>query len=126
MIFEDSMVTCRFQTATAIDLLSQAVNAATGWNMDHNEAMNVGRRAVNLARAFNLSAGIGVELDAPSVRYGSTPQDGAAAGKNIRLCWEDMLHNYYHLMGWEESSGKPLPQTLKNLGLEEAIPGLWA
>jgi aldehyde:ferredoxin oxidoreductase len=125
MIFEDSMVTCRFQTATALDLLSQAVNAATGWSLDYNDAMNVGRRAVNLARAFNLQAGIGAELDAPSVRYGSTPQDGPAAGKNIRLYWQDMLHNYYRLMGWEESSGKPLPQTLKSLGLEGAVPGLW-
>jgi len=49
MIFEDSLVTCRFRTGTHLDLLCQAVNGATGWDMDFQEAMVVGRRAVNLA-----------------------------------------------------------------------------
>ena len=125
MIFEDSVVTCRFQTATALDLICQAVNAATGWEMDFQEAMVVGRRAVNLARAFNLRQGIGAELDAPSPRYGSTPLDGMAEGRGIMDKWDDMLHNYYNLMGWDEKTGKPLPETLRNLGLDYVIPHLW-
>ena len=125
MIFEDSMVTCRFQTATALELICQAVNAATGWDMDFQEAMIVGRRAVNLARAFNWRQGIGAGLDAPSSRYGSTPFDGMAEGRGIMDNWDDMLHNYYNLMGWDEKTGKPLPETLRSLGLEYVIPHLW-
>jgi len=125
MIFEDSMVTCRFQTATALELLCQAVNAATGWNMDFQEAMVVGRRAVNLARAFNWRQGIGAELDAPSLRYGSTPLDGIAEGRGIMHNWDNMLHNYYNLMGWDEKTGKPRPETLRSLGLDYVIPHLW-
>lgn len=125
MIFEDSMVTCRFQTATALELICQAVNAATGWNMDSQEAMVVGRRAVNLARAFNWRQGIGAELDAPSLRYGSTPLDGIAEGRGIMHHWDNMLHNYYNLMGWDEKTGKPRPETLRSLGLDYVIPHLW-
>lgn len=125
MIFEDSMVTCRFQTATALELICQAVNAATGWNMDFQEAMVVGRRAVNLARAFNWRQGIGAELDAPSLRYGSTPLDGIAEGRGIMHHWDNMLHNYYNLMGWDEKTGKPRPETLRSLGLDYVIPHLW-
>jgi len=125
LIFEDSLVTCRFNTSTALDLLCQAVNAATGWNMDVQEAMTVGRRAANLARAFNLRHGISAELDAPSMRYGSTPLDGVAAGRGIMPHWDKMLHNYYNLMGWDEKTGKPLPQTLSSLGLDFVIPQLW-
>ena len=125
MIFEDSMVTCRFQTATALELMCQAVNAATGWDMDFQEAMVVGRRGVNLARSFNWRQGIGAELDAPSSRYGSTPSDGMAEGRGIMDKWDDMLHNYYNLMGWDEKTGKPLPETLRSLGLEYVIPHLW-
>ncbi len=125
MIFEDSLVTCRFQTATALELICQAVNAATGWNLDFQKAMEVGRRAVNLARAFNWRHGIGAELDAPSLRYGSTPPDGIAEGRGIMDNWDDMLHNYYNLMGWDEKTGKPLPETLRNLGLDYVIPHLW-
>jgi len=125
MVFEDSMVTCRINTCTAIDLLVEAVNAATGWNMDVDEAMAVGRRAVNLARAFNLRHGISAELDLPSDRYGSALPDGPHAGKSIMPHWDKMVRNYYNLMGWDEKTGKPLPETLKKLGLEFVIPQLW-
>jgi len=124
MIFEDSMVTCRFNTNTALDLMCQAVNAATGWNMDFNDAMKVGRRAVNLARVFNLRNGIAAELDAPSARYGSTLTDGLGAGKGILPHWDKMRQNYYKNMGWDEITGKPLPETLKELGLEAVIKQL--
>jgi len=126
MIFEDSLVTCRFNTNTNLDLICQAINAATGWDMNIQEAMTIGRRAVNLARAFNLRQGISAEMDAPSMRYGSTPLDGIAAGRGILPHWEKMLHNYYKLMGWDEKTGKPLPETLANLGLDSVIPQLWS
>lgn len=121
MIFEDSLVTCRIQTAAALGLLCQAVNSATGWNMDVQEAMVVGRRAVNLAREFNLRHGIGAELDRPSMRYGSTPLNGVAAGQGIMPHWDKMLQNYYALMGWDKK-GRPLPDTLRSLGLENITP----
>jgi aldehyde:ferredoxin oxidoreductase len=120
MIFEDSMVTCRFNTNTALDLICKAVNASTGWNLDFNDAMKIGKRAVNLARVFNLRCGISPELDRPSERYGSTPPDGNAAGKGILQHWEFMRQNYYKNMGWD-ANGKPLPETLKTLGLEDVI-----
>jgi aldehyde:ferredoxin oxidoreductase len=120
MIFEDSLVTCRYNTATNIDLLVELVNAATGWDMTIDEAMQVGRRAVNLFRIFNLRGGIGGDLDWPSVRYGSTPLDGPAAGRGIMPHWEKMLANYYQLMGWD-GQGRPLPEVLSSLGLESAI-----
>ena len=119
MIFEDSMVTCRFNTATNLELMCRAVNAATGWNIDIEEAMRVGKRAVNLARVFNLRQGIAAELDAPSLRYGSTPLDGMVAGWGIMPHWDKMLRTYYHCMGWDEKTGKPLPETLKQLGLDD-------
>jgi len=121
MIFEDSMVTCRFNTATNLELMCPAVNAATGWDINIEEAMKVGKRAVNLARVFNLRQGIKAELDAPSLRYGSTPLDGKAAGIGILPHWDKMVQNYYRHMGWDEKSGSPLTETLSLLGLEDII-----
>jgi aldehyde:ferredoxin oxidoreductase len=89
--------------------------------MDVKEAMAVGKRAVNLARAFNLRNGIGAELDAPSMKYGSTPLDGPIAGRGIMPHWDNMLRNYYNLMGWDEK-GRPLPETFRSLGLDFVIP----
>ena len=120
MLFEDSMVTCRFNTSCAVDLLCEAVNAATGWDMDFQEGMKVGKRAANLARVFNLRHGISAALDRPSTRYGSTPLDGVGVGKGIMPHWDKMLQNYYQLMGWS-ADGEPLPETLASLGLDDII-----
>jgi aldehyde:ferredoxin oxidoreductase len=124
MIFEDSLVTCVFNTWTNLPLLVEAVNAATGWDLTEEEAQTVGRRAVNLFRVFNLRAGIGPELDAPSERYGSTPVDGPAQGISIAPEWRGMLARYYRAMGWDVQRGQPLPATLRQLGLDAVIEDL--
>lgn len=87
--------------------------------------MEVGRRIVNLLRVFNIRHGHIAEMDAPSPRYGSTPVDGPSQGKSIMEYWDELRSKYYELMGWDKQTGKPLPHTLRHLGLEYAIPELW-
>lgn len=124
MQIEDSAVTCRFHTRTDVRLLAKAISAVTGWDFDFDEAMKVGRRAINTMRAFNIRNGITGELDRPSTRYGSTPTDGPAAGKSIAPHFERMVKIYYELMGWSDE-GIPLPETLKDLEIEEISADLW-
>ena len=50
--------------------------------------------------------------------------NGRAKGKNIMEKWDWMVENYYTLMGWDTQTGKPLPETLRKLGLEELIEDL--
>ena len=38
--------------------------------------------------------------------------------------WEKMLETYYKLMGWD-TTGRPLPETLKKLGLDHIIKDLY-
>jgi len=123
MLFEDSLGVCRFNTRTDMLYLPQAVNAATGWNMDPQEALDAGRRAVNLLRAFNIRHGISPELDIPSRRYGSTPIDGPATGVSIQPLWDKMLANYYQLLGWDEQ-GVPKRETLEALGIGQVADDL--
>jgi aldehyde:ferredoxin oxidoreductase len=122
MVFEDSLVTCRFNTQTNMTLLSGAVKAATGWDFTPEEAKTVGLRAVNLMRVYNIRCGIRGK-DYPSERYGSTPKDGPYKGIGIKEHWDSMLQRYYRQMGWN-TEGIPLPQTLKKLGIEFAIADL--
>ncbi len=123
--FEDCLGICRFNTRTDLKLLAQAVSAATGWDFSTEETMAVGRRVVNLLRVFNIRHGHTAEMDAPSPRYGSTPVDGPSQGKSIMVYWDELRSKYYELMGWDKETGKPLPDTLRHLGLEHAIPELW-
>ena len=84
--------------------------------------MQIGRRIVNQLRVFNFRHGLTVGLETPSPRYGSTPVDGPAQGKSIMSEWKLMVSNYYEWMGWDKDTGKPLPETLRQLGLESIIP----
>jgi aldehyde:ferredoxin oxidoreductase len=125
MEFDDSLGTCRFNTRMNLVLDAEAVAAVTGWDFTAEEAKAVGLRVVNLMKAFNLRAGITKELDYPSTRYGSTHVDGPWKGVGIMPHWEAMLENYYRLMGWDIATGKPLPETLRKLGIEHVIQDLW-
>ena len=118
--FDDCLGTCRF-VATDPKLQLECLNAVTGWELTLEDVFSVGRRVVNQLRVFNFHHGMKREDERPSKRYGSVPIDGPARGKDIMEQWSSMLENYYTLMGWDPITGKPLPETLKRLGLEDLI-----
>ncbi|MFC1870542.1 aldehyde ferredoxin oxidoreductase C-terminal domain-containing protein, partial [Chloroflexota bacterium] len=123
--FIDSLGVCRFTNSEVPDLLVGMLNAATGWDFTWEEALRVGLRSVNLLRSFNIRHGYNTALEAPSPRYGSTPTDGLAKGIGIIPVWDEMLDIYYREMGWDRTTGKPLPETLRKLDLSAIIPDLW-
>jgi len=123
--FEDSLGACIFTTRTTVEQLCRAVNAATGWDYNKDEAMRFGRRTAALLRAFNLRCGIGPELEKPSRRYGSVPVDGPAAGIPSEPHWEHMLDVWYETVGYDRTTGRPKPETLRQLGLEHLVAELW-
>jgi aldehyde:ferredoxin oxidoreductase len=122
--FLDSLPLCRF---CMFDFKSpiEALNIITGWDFDIPEAMDAGRRIVNQFRAFNFRHGLTKEMEAPSVRYGSTPEDGPAEGRAIMPQWDSLRRSYYEQMGWDPETGKPLPETLKALKLDDLAKDLW-
>ena len=120
---EDSFGICRLCTPS-LALTLDCINATTGWTWDIESAKEMGLRIVNLMRMFNFRHGLTKEMEAPSVRYSSTPVDGPVAGIGIREHWDAIRDNYYEQMGWDVETGKPLPETLKKYGLEDLIKEL--
>ena len=125
MSFVDSLGVCFFATMASMPVLAEALSAATGWDFTEEEAEVLGLRIVNLARVYNIRQGHTRELDAPSPRYGSTPVDGPFAGKTFMPSLDHMLDIYYQKTGWDEKTGKPLPETLERLGLGYAIKDIY-
>jgi aldehyde:ferredoxin oxidoreductase len=123
--FEDSLGICIFTTRTTMERMCRALGAATGWDYTKEEGMRYGRRVAALLRAFNLRCGIGPELERPSARYGSTPVDGPAKGQASSAHWEKMLETWYRIVGYDKTSGRPRPETLRALGLERLVPEVW-
>ncbi|MEM2513725.1 MAG: aldehyde ferredoxin oxidoreductase C-terminal domain-containing protein [Candidatus Bathyarchaeia archaeon] len=123
--YDDSLGVCRFNTLLNIDLTSQAVAAATGWDFTPEEAKIVGLRIANLLKAFNVRCGHTPDLDFPSKRYGSAVPDGPFKDITLMPYWERMLDVFYEKMQWDRKTGKPLPEILKKLELDYVIKDLW-
>ncbi|MFB3884858.1 MAG: aldehyde ferredoxin oxidoreductase family protein [Thermodesulfobacteriota bacterium] len=122
-VFVDCLGICRF-TATGAQLTVDCLNAVTGRNLTVPDALKIGRRIINQLRVFNFRHGLDPALEAPSLRYGSTPADGPLQGKSIEPYFQWMKSFYFELMGWDRETGKPLPRTLDSLGLTRLIPDL--
>lgn len=123
--FEDSLGICIFTTRTRLENVCRALSAATGWYYTVPEAMRFGRRTAAINRATALRCGLGPELETPSFRYGSTPTNGPAAGHAVSTQWDTMVDTWYREVGYDRKTGKPLPQTLKDLGLDWLAKELW-
>lgn len=123
MVFLDCLGICRFITIDP-SLTLDCLNAVTGKEYTIPDAMTIGRRVINQLRVFNFRHGLDPSLEAPSFRYGSAPTDGPAKGKSIEPYYEWMKSFYFELMGWDPSTGKPLPHTLQSLGLKKLIQDL--
>lgn len=117
-IFENSLVICRFNTMGMYKQLIDAVNAATGWNLNVEDIFTIGKRIINLLRIFNFDHGYNPDLEKPSLRYGSIPKFGIGAGLSIMDHLEEMTKIYREEMGWDIKTGRPLKETLNRLGLD--------
>jgi aldehyde:ferredoxin oxidoreductase len=124
LLFYDIASVCRL-AVESIPLLVEAINAATGWDMTIRETIDVGRRAVNRLRIFSLKNGLDVKKEFPLPRYCSAPIDGPVAGTAIGPVFAEMRMNYWRHMGWTEDEGRPLPETLSALNLEDLIKDAW-
>jgi len=123
--FEDSLGICVFTTRTRLENVCRALSAATGWHFTNDDAMRFGRRTAALNRVVSLRCGHTPDLERPSKRYGSTPVDGPAKGQAIGEQWEKMVEIWYRDVGYDPKTGKPLPKTLRDLGLDRLVPELW-
>jgi len=99
-IFENSLFICRFNTMGMYKQLIDAVNAATGWNLNVEDIFTIGKRIINLLRIFNFDHGYNPDLEKPSLRYCSVSKFGIGAGLSIMEHLEEMTKIYRKEMGW--------------------------
>ena len=100
-----------------------AVRAATGWDVDVAELLEIGERAVNMARVFNNRQGYTRAEDHLPARLHTPLEGGTLVGRSIdRDEFEAAITNLYGLKGWDPETGAPTPERLHDLGLDWA-PG---
>jgi aldehyde:ferredoxin oxidoreductase len=98
-----------------------AVRAATGWDVTVDELLEIGERAVNMARLFNNGEGFTRADDRLPGRLHSPLEGGPLTGRSIdRDAFEAAITRLYELKGWDPATGVPTPERLRQLGLEWA------
>ena len=99
------------------------LNAATGWDLDRFELLNIGERIHNLERMFNYKhAGLDRKDDYPPARFMEEKiKSGPYRGEFMdRGKFDQMLDENYRIHGWS-NQGIPKAQTLSKLGLKDIV-----
>jgi aldehyde:ferredoxin oxidoreductase len=101
-----------------------AVHAATGWDVTVEELLEIGERAVNLARMFNVREGFNRSDDRLPDRLHAPLEGGPLTGTSIdRSEFEGAISALYALKGWDPATGAPTPERLARLGLDWSATG---
>jgi aldehyde:ferredoxin oxidoreductase len=122
----DCICVCRFvgnELKPDDDFLLLA-NAATGFSYSLPEFLEIGERAVNLARAFTAREGFGRKDDRLPARFNTVPLPSGMAKGNVAHI-DEMIGRYYEMCGWDED-GRPTPDKLRSLGLDFVVDILYA
>jgi aldehyde:ferredoxin oxidoreductase len=99
----------------------ESANAATGWQLDLDELMEIGERATNLARVFNAREGFTRQHDTLPERIFSPLEAGSLEGESFpRDEFESALTELYNLKGWDSKTGIPTRERLSALSLDWA------
>jgi aldehyde:ferredoxin oxidoreductase len=99
-----------------------AVKAVTGWDVTIDELLEIGERATNMARIFNMREGFSRDDDNLPERLFQPLENGALEGHAMpREEFETALTQLYQLKGWDSENGQPTKERLEKLSLEWAV-----
>lgn len=125
-VMGDCVGACYFFLDGSVATTVKALNAATGWDMTVKEFLEVGERIATISRAYNNINGLTPEMEmSVSPRYARDPIDGPMAGIAVNTFRESTFRDHYEASGWDRETCRPLPETLKKLGLDYVIKDLW-
>ncbi|NOZ48783.1 MAG: aldehyde ferredoxin oxidoreductase family protein [Chloroflexi bacterium] len=119
----DTYNVCQFVWGPAWQLYStgqmaKMIQDVTGWDTSIDDIMTVGKRRLNLLRAFNAREGFTREQDKLPKKLSKALKGGRSDG--IALDPEELEQakdHYYALAGWDVATGTPTRQTLESLDL---------
>ncbi len=122
----DTFGACKFMgLCVASEEWVKLVEHCLGRSFTYEDMMRLGETAYNLARVFNVREGLSRAEDTLPPRLLEEPlPEGPAQGK-VNENLPAMLDKYYELRGWDKATGKPTPDKLRELGLEEYIADVW-
>jgi len=104
-----SLCVCDFWATLSKEMMAEILTLITGEQWAEADMDEVAVRVMNLARAFNQREGFSRKDDTiPKRLVNDALKTGPAAGQKIpQEAFEDMLNQYYGIMGWDENGMVP-------------------
>ena len=124
----DCIGACKFMgILLPADDYVKLIATATGWDFGIDEFRKCGERIYNLMRAFCVREGITRKADILPKRLMEDPlPEGPAKGMTIDKDMLEMLKDaYYKIRGWDQETGKPTIEKLKELELDDLTQDMW-
>ena len=100
----NSLVLCQFENP-GVQPLRAVVNAATGWNLEAQDLMTLGKRIVNIKRLLNFKLGLTKANDRLPELLLKPLEKGGTAG--IVPDMPTLLAGAYEEFGWDAETGRP-------------------
>ncbi|TFG33654.1 aldehyde ferredoxin oxidoreductase, partial [Candidatus Thorarchaeota archaeon] len=113
--FFDSVMMCHFAIVPPQKIV-KLLNLASGRSYSLQDILKIGTRSVTMKRIFNLRAG----LDFKSERLPKPlliPQADSVTDDFVPNL-DVQLKEYYEYRKWDQSTGKPTEEALRELGLD--------
>jgi aldehyde:ferredoxin oxidoreductase len=114
----NALILCQFQNP-GVERLLAALNHVTGWGLETDDLMTLGKRIVTLKRLLNMRLGLTRANDRLPELLLKPLQDGGTEGTVPDL--DALLSGAYAEYGWDAETGAPTPETLEGLGLGSAV-----
>ncbi len=110
----NSMILCKFQTP-GVDIVLEALKCVTGWDLQANDLMTLGKRIATLKRMLNTRRGITrADDDLPALLL-KPFKEGGTEGNVPNM--DVLLKGAYAEFGWDSRTGRPTKETIEELGL---------
>jgi aldehyde:ferredoxin oxidoreductase len=110
----NSLTLCQFENLGAIPLLT-AINLATGWNLEVNDLMTMGKNIVTIKRLLNFKLGLTRANDRLPDILLKPLKDGGTAGKTPDM--DALLAGAYAEFDWDPQTGRPSDIVVRQLGI---------
>lgn len=104
-----SLCICDFWGSITYEIMAELLTKVTGAEWTVEDMAKIGRRVINIGRAFNQREGFDRKNDTVPKRVVTEAlQNGPAKGQVIpQEVFDDMLSQYYEVMGWDENGMMP-------------------
>jgi aldehyde:ferredoxin oxidoreductase len=95
-----------------------SINLATGWDLTIADLLEIGERAINMYRLFNVREGFSSKEDQLPERIHQPLENGALEGQFIdREAFLEARAQLYAIKGWDREGGIPTRERLESLSL---------